>query len=511
MGFLNLLTKKDSIKNKVGFEVINEKALNRKTSVTVIVPVYNAEKWLQRTVDSVILQNLGQDNITCVLVDDHSTDGSKKVMKKYSRMYENVVSVFLEQNTGTPAHPRNLGAHLANSEYVFFLDADDWLYPTGLKTLVDLLEESNGDYAVGKTIEVNSKSEIVIGRYESSRERRNVSPYSIKHFFYHLGPRARMVRLKLIRDHNITFPEMKFAEDKQFFIDVIIAADKVSTTMEPIYYLNRLDENDSLIKQTDIMQKMDTNIAVLKYVLKKKLPAEKEKTIINRIIEFDSITRLFDRNHFVKSKDKQAYFDKFHEVMSIFNAAKRSYSFEETIIKPINKQYYKFATNHEYEKLVLLAKWSKKNGEVSYFSKDGLPYKQAHLEDGTKLLFPIEIRAELLKQDVVDNAIELEIQVSGHGENKVEFCILQSRDSVLDSYYFKEDLSQDGNVISVKIPSKELSELDATGYQFLLGYNDYEKIHVQKESDSELDLEINSEKQLKLYKTIKSNIGIKIS
>lgn len=511
MGFLNLLTKKDSIKNKIGYEVINEKALDRKTSVTVIVPVYNAEKWLQRTIDSILLQNLGLDHITCILIDDHSTDSSKKIMKKYSHMYENVVSVFLEENTGTPAHPRNLGAHLANSEYVFFLDADDWLYPTGIKTLFDLLEETKGNYAVGKTIEVNSKSEIVIGRYESSRERRNVSPYSIKHFFYHLGPRARMVRLKLIRDNNIIFPEMKFAEDKQFFIDVIIAADNVSTTTEPIYYLNRLDENDSLVKQTDVMQKMDTNIAVLKYVLKKKLPPEKEKNIVNRIIEFDSITRLFDRNHFVKSKNKQAYFDKFHEVISIFDAAKRSYSFEETIIKPINKQYYRLAMNNEYEKLALLAKWSKKNGEVSYLSRDGFLYKQAHLEDGTKLLFPIEFKAELLKQDVVADEIKLEIQVLSHGGVTVESCILQSRDSAIDTYKFKVDLSESENVVKVTIPLEKLSELDATGYQFLLGYNDYEKTLVQKDNDTELIVRIDSEKQLKLYKTINGNIGVKIS
>lgn len=82
--------------------------------------------------------------------------------------------------------------------------------------LYDLLEETKVNYAVGKTIQVDSKQETVIGRYESSQIRHNVSPFSIRHLFYHLGPRARMMKLDIIKKNGIKYPEMKFAEDKQF-------------------------------------------------------------------------------------------------------------------------------------------------------------------------------------------------------------------------------------------------------------------------------------------------------
>lgn len=104
-----------------------------------------------------------------------------------------------------------------------------------------------------------------------------------------------------------------------------MAAGKISTTTVPIYYLNRIDENESLTKQTDVFEKMDSNISVLKHVLEKNLDPNQEKLIINRLIEFDSITRLFDRKHFVKSKNKKAYYDKFNKVMSIFKKYKRPY------------------------------------------------------------------------------------------------------------------------------------------------------------------------------------------
>ncbi len=105
---------------------------------------------------------------------------------------------------------------------------------------------------------------------------------------------------------------------------------------------------------------MNSNIQVIKHVLEKNLPSEQEKPIINRLVEFDSITRMFDRNHFLKSKDKQSYYKKFHEVIQLFTKAKRSYSLEDTLIKPINRLYFQLALTKEYDSLEQLAHWSKK-------------------------------------------------------------------------------------------------------------------------------------------------------
>lgn len=105
---------------------------------------------------------------------------------------------------------------MARSNYITFLDADDWLEPNGLEVLSSILSESGDDYAVGKTIQVTSKGMSIVGEHESCKERRSESPYSIPHIFHHLGPRARMIKTSVIKDNQILFPEMKFAEDKQF-------------------------------------------------------------------------------------------------------------------------------------------------------------------------------------------------------------------------------------------------------------------------------------------------------
>ncbi|MEH6908891.1 glycosyltransferase family 2 protein, partial [Neobacillus drentensis] len=128
------------------------------------------------------------------------------------------------------------------------------------------------------------------------------------------------------------FPEMKFAEDKQFFIDVLINCNNISTTKKPIYYLNRLDDNNtSLTKQTNIIQKTDSNLKVIDYIIKKNLDLDKEKMILNRLYEFDSITRLFNTPHFQKTKMKQPYYHKFNEILKTTQGLR--YEFSENFFK----------------------------------------------------------------------------------------------------------------------------------------------------------------------------------
>nr|WGD61141.1 hypothetical protein P5660_07050 [Bacillus velezensis] len=157
------------------------------------------------------------------------------------------------------------------------------------------------------------------------------------------------MNLQFLKDNDIRYPEMKFAEDKQFFMDVLLACGDISTSTEPVYYLNRMDNNESLTKQTNIMEKTDTNIAVMKYILNKKLDTEKEKMAMNRLIEFDSITRLFDRMHFLKSENKEAYYNKFNEILNVLKKTK--YDISETFFHPIHKTAYRLLTQKRYDEV----------------------------------------------------------------------------------------------------------------------------------------------------------------
>ncbi|WP_142406486.1 glycosyltransferase family 2 protein, partial [Heyndrickxia sporothermodurans] len=124
--------------NSLGYHIVDNKLENRRkpSKVTVITPVYNSEKHLRKTIDSVINQSIGFENIEYILIDDCSTDSSRDILLDYSSKFDNIIVVFLKCNTGTPGKPRNIGIHLSTSKYITFLDADDWLEPTGVNAKI---------------------------------------------------------------------------------------------------------------------------------------------------------------------------------------------------------------------------------------------------------------------------------------------------------------------------------------------------------------------------------------
>ena len=115
--------------------------------VSVIIPVYNAEKTLENTINSVINQSIGFENIELILVDDNSTDNSKELIKKFQHEYTNITSYFSNKNHRFPGFGRNKGIELSSAEYIMFLDNDDEydkdmckkLYETMIKYEVDLV------------------------------------------------------------------------------------------------------------------------------------------------------------------------------------------------------------------------------------------------------------------------------------------------------------------------------------------------------------------------------------
>src|SRR5690606_25240914 len=113
-----------------------------------------------------------------------------------------------------------------------------------------------------------------------------------------------------IREQQIKFPEKKFAEDKQFFIDVLTQCKTISTTKKPIYYANRLNDTvkTRLMNQTNILQKTNYNFQIVRYILKPELDVEIEKMIVNRMIEFDLMRRMFTTAHFKNTKLKLFYY-----------------------------------------------------------------------------------------------------------------------------------------------------------------------------------------------------------
>lgn len=480
--------------------------LNKKTSkkVSIVSPVYNSEKYLRKSIDSVINQTIEFKDIEYILIDDCSTDNSRKIILEYAHKYPNIIAVFLEENSGSPSYPRNLGIELSTAEYITFLDSDDWLDTKGTQALLSIADETKDDYIVGKTVKVENDKESVIGEHQSARERRSVDPYTIPNVFQHLGPPSKLIKTKILKDHHIKFPNMKFAEDKQFFMDVLINTNTASTTSQVVCYVNRLTENDSsLTQQTNVFEKVDTNIKVIKYIKEKKIDIEKEKKILNRLYEFDSITRLFDRQHFLRSKDKQAYYNKFNEVLE--TTKDLNYDFSNNFFWPINKVTYDLFIEKKYDQMIKLLKWNKTEKDKQYIIKNNLPYMIApFLEDKYKHI-EIPMLAIFEQDEFTDSHYSLEFKIYGAHITEVNEIIFRDRNNVSIDHAF--DLQQNKNSFSLKAPLTLLSDLEVSTYSIFVRYNEYRRINIMKINHNQITFE---KKNYNFYTTVNSNVALKI-
>ncbi len=112
--------------------------------VSIITPVYNAERYLETTIRSVLDQKY--QNWEMILVDDLSTDGSRAIMEQFAEMDTRVRNVFLEKNSGSGV-ARNTGIAAARGRYIAFLDSDDTWHPEKLTIQIGLMETHNWDFS----------------------------------------------------------------------------------------------------------------------------------------------------------------------------------------------------------------------------------------------------------------------------------------------------------------------------------------------------------------------------
>ena len=109
--------------------------------VSVIIPVYNVEKYLKQCVDSVLNQKL--DNVEIILVDDGSPDACPQICDQYAEKYS-CIKVIHKENGGLTS-ARNAGIRAAEGKYIIFMDSDDWWNPdVNVQRILNYVEENDG-------------------------------------------------------------------------------------------------------------------------------------------------------------------------------------------------------------------------------------------------------------------------------------------------------------------------------------------------------------------------------
>ncbi len=177
--------------------------------VSVIVPVYNVEEYIEKCLESLVNQTL--KDIEIIIVDDGSPDNSYKIISKYLKKYKNIL--YLKKENGGLSSARNYGLKYAKSDYIFFLDSDDFLKPNSLELLYNKAIEKKFDLTVSKTNFIFPEKEQIV---DAGINHDLLTKEDIKKNMIYLFPAAcgKLYKRSVIK--NLKFKEGIWFEDVEF-------------------------------------------------------------------------------------------------------------------------------------------------------------------------------------------------------------------------------------------------------------------------------------------------------
>lgn len=253
--------------------------------VSIVVPIYKVEKYLNQCVDSIISQTY--KNIEIILVDDGSPDGCGDICDYYSS-FDKRVKVIHKENAGVSS-ARNSGVEVARGEYLYFCDSDDYLNTDAIEKLLNVALAENADVVFFEpTTFQDSIDEI--DNFNWSRSRYYKSDTGINQFItlnqnddYHPCVWAHFYRMKYITENSISFTNNIIHEDDLYLIEVYLHNGFFAHCHERLYN-RRVHPNSIMTTQSDIHSEKRYLSAL---VISKTI--DEKKDLLKRDSEFFSI------------------------------------------------------------------------------------------------------------------------------------------------------------------------------------------------------------------------------
>jgi glycosyltransferase involved in cell wall biosynthesis len=204
--------------------------------LSIVVPVYNVEAWLAECLESLLDQDLDASDYEIILVNDGSTDGSKRIAEEYAEKHVHVV-LFSQENKGLSV-ARNVGAAKAKGDFVYFIDSDDYIERKSLGKILAFAEKNGLDFCSFGS------------RRTPSREASNVPDWAcleketevltglqlIAKYGYSLGPWWYIFKREILERNGIFFEPGMLAEDGPFTTNLLIHAERAVFLPVSLYY-----------------------------------------------------------------------------------------------------------------------------------------------------------------------------------------------------------------------------------------------------------------------------------
>lgn len=209
--------------------------------VSVIIPVHNGAKYISRCIDSIL--NQSYKSLEILVIDDNSEDESGKIVKNYMSANDNIKYNRNNETLG-PAETRNIGLHFANSEYILFLDCDDWIDLNCIEKAVKKIEsDDNIDIVVWEIktaynyCKISSRYQYLYNNIISGKMAINLLSHSFENDFF-LSPLlgCKLFRKSLLADNSIVFPNTLYEDDMFTYLAFLNSRKVALITGSCLYY-----------------------------------------------------------------------------------------------------------------------------------------------------------------------------------------------------------------------------------------------------------------------------------
>ena len=283
-------------------------------AISVIVPIYNAEKTLRKCVDSLLAQTFQDFEI--LLIDDGSPDQCGAICDEYAKQ-DSRVRVIHQENQGVSA-ARQCGMDNAQGEYTIHADPDDWVEPNMLEELYKKAKEDDADMVICDFYENTYKGQKYVKQQPSSLDRKIVQ----KELFTHLHGSCcnKLIRLDSFQKNGVRFPDgISFCEDLYVNAAMLLSEIRVSYLNKAFYHYvkNRLD---SLSRRYD--ENSERQYVVLRDAFVNLMKDTDLKDFVNSKFSYAIVSKAFWGGRELYSS--RAFKEHFYNYLSLIKAAQNN-------------------------------------------------------------------------------------------------------------------------------------------------------------------------------------------
>lgn len=228
-------------------------------AVSIIIPLYNAERYIGECLDSVLAQTF--QNYEVIVVDDCSTDNSIAIVESYIPKFDGrLILSHMNKNSGKPSLPRNKGLTVSRGEYIYFMDNDDMITPTALEELYTLAEDFDADVVYCEkyyTCDANRQNMKLASiqrpnfvdkpTFDDAPLNERIEKIINWHFL--VMPWAYLTRRDLLTEHEISFPNI-IRDDSIWNWNLIFCAKKILRVPNAVYVWRDVKSSITRVEKT---------------------------------------------------------------------------------------------------------------------------------------------------------------------------------------------------------------------------------------------------------------------